>query len=91
MMEKINNTIKEKADYCLGCKVKMCKKGCPLENDITEFVDLVKKENFKKAYEVLCKTTVLQPICGRICPHKSQCEGSCKYWRIRSICWRYGN
>lgn len=25
----------------------------------------------------MCETTVLSPICGRICPHKSQCEGSC--------------
>lgn len=72
-----NDEIKKKADYCLGCKVKMCKKGCPLENDITEFVKCIKEERYKDAYEVLADTTVLQPICGRICPHISQCEGSC--------------
>ncbi len=72
-----NDEIKKKADYCLGCKVKMCQKGCPLENDITGFIKCVKEEKYKEAYEVLCNTTVLQPICGRICPHKSQCEGSC--------------
>ncbi len=22
-------------------------------------------------------TTILQPVCGRICPHHKQCEGSC--------------
>lgn len=22
-------------------------------------------------------TTVLQPVCGRICPHNKQCQGSC--------------
>lgn len=76
-MDIINDKIRKKALYCLGCKVKMCQKGCPLGNDVTEFIRLVKEEKFKEAYEVLCKTTVLQPICGRICPHKSQCEGSC--------------
>ncbi len=69
--------ILEKANHCLGCKVKMCKTGCPLENDITSFIQLVKEENYEQAYYKLCETTVLSPICGRICPHKSQCEGSC--------------
>lgn len=67
----------KKAEHCLGCKVKMCQKGCPLGNDITEFIRFVKEEKYKEAYEVLSNTTILQPICGRICPHKSQCEGSC--------------
>ena len=70
--------IKEKANYCLSCPVKPCSnKGCPLENDIPGFVKAVKEENYKKAYEILAETTVLQSICGRICPHKKQCEGSC--------------
>lgn len=69
--------INRKAQYCLECKVKMCQKGCPLGNDVTEFIKCIKDNKYKEAYEVLCNTTVLQPICGRICPHKSQCEGSC--------------
>lgn len=69
--------IKKKADYCLSCVIKPCQVGCPLENDITGFIKCVKEEKYKEAYEILCKTTVLQPICGRICPHKKQCEGSC--------------
>lgn len=35
--------ISKKADYCLGCKVKMCQKGCPLENDITRIYQLRKR------------------------------------------------
>lgn len=70
--------MKEKADYCLNCPTKFCsKKGCPLGNDIPEFIKAVKEENYKKAYEVLSETTVLQAVCGRICPHTKQCEGSC--------------
>lgn len=69
--------IKEKANYCLNCKTKPCQKGCPLGNDIPSFIKCIKEEKYKDAYDVLCQTTFLQPICGRICPHKSQCEGSC--------------
>lgn len=37
----------------------------------------MKEGKYEEAYYKLCETTVLSPICGRICPHKSQCEGSC--------------
>ena len=69
--------IKEKSDYCLSCKNKPCTKGCPLGNDITEFIKLIKEEKFEEAYNILCETTVLSSICGRICPHDKQCQGSC--------------
>ena len=70
--------IKEKANYCLNCPVKPCSnKGCPLNNNIPEFIKAVKEEDIKKAYEILSETTVLESICGRICPHMKQCEGSC--------------
>lgn len=69
--------IKEKAKYCLNCKTKPCTKGCPLENNIPEFIQQVKEGNIKEAYQILSKTTVLQPICGLICPHNSQCQGNC--------------
>lgn len=70
--------INEKANYCLNCPVKPCSnKGCPLGNDIPSFIKAVKEEDYKKAYEILSETTVLSAICGRICPHTKQCEGSC--------------
>ena len=70
--------IKEKSEYCLNCPVKPCsKKGCPLGNDIPTFIKAIKEENYKKAYEILSETTVLEAVCGRICPHTKQCEGSC--------------
>ena len=70
--------IKEKSEYCLNCPVKPCsKKGCPLENDIPTFIKAIKEENYKKAYEILSETTVLEAVCGIICPHTKQCEGSC--------------
>ncbi len=76
-MDKLGK-IKEKSEYCLNCKLKPCSiKGCPLNNNIPEFIRLTKEGDYKSAYEILLETTVLQPICGRICPHKKQCQGLC--------------
>ncbi len=70
--------IKNKAQYCLHCKVKPCSlKGCPLGNNIPDFIEQIKNNNYAKAYEILCQTTVLPGVCGRICPHQKQCQGSC--------------
>ena len=71
------NDIKEKADYCLSCKNKPCMNGCPLCNDVTEFIKCVKEEKYDEAYKIATETSVLQSVCGRICPHMSQCEGKC--------------
>ena len=66
---------KEIREYCLNCKVKPCSvKGCPLNNDIPSFIH---EEDYEKAFNILCNTTVLPAICGKICPHEKQCQGSC--------------
>lgn len=70
--------IKEKVDYCLNCKVRPCSlKGCPLQNNIPDFIQAVKKGDYKNAYKIVSKTTVLPGVCGRICPQLRQCQGSC--------------
>lgn len=70
--------IKEKVNYCLNCKIRPCSlKGCPLENNIPDFIKAVKEEKYKEAYQILSKTTVLPGVCGKICPHMKQCQGSC--------------
>ena len=59
-MEK---SIKEKTEYCLNCKVKPCSnKGCPLGNNIPEFIRLLKEENYLQAYKTLSETTVLPGV-----------------------------
>ena len=74
----MDEEIKKYAEYCLNCPVKPCSnKGCPLNNDIPAFIKQVKEGNVKEAYKILSKTTVLGSVCGRICPHMKQCEGSC--------------
>ena len=70
--------IKEKVEYCLNCPTKPCSNnGCPLNNNIPNFIQAVKNEDIKKAYKIISEMTVLPGLCGRICPHKKQCEGSC--------------
>ena len=69
--------IQAKAEYCLNCKMKPCQNACPLGNDTAGFIKLVKENKIKEAYELLLETTVLQPVCSRICPHDKQCQGSC--------------
>lgn len=74
----IDKKIEEYSNYCLNCKVKPCsQKGCPLSNDIPAFIKCVKDEDLKQAYMILTKTTMLGSVCGRICPHEKQCQGSC--------------
>ncbi len=72
-----NQEILEKANYCASCIKKPCRVGCPLNNDITGFIKLMKEEKYKEAYELLTETTVLSAVCGKICPHQKQCQGSC--------------
>lgn len=65
----------DEREYCLNCVNKPCSNnGCPLNNDIPVFIH---EKDYKKAFEILCETTVLPAICGRICPHEKQCQGSC--------------
>lgn len=72
----MNNILME-VSRCLNCNNKPCLNKCPLNNDIPRIMALVKDNEFKEAYKVLCETTVLQSVCGRICPHEKQCQSSC--------------
>ena len=77
----MNQEIIKKAEYCLNCKNPQCRTGCPLGNNIPAFIQKIKENNMQEAYQILCETTVLPAICGRVCPHQKQCQGKC----IRSI------
>ena len=71
------NSILEKANYCASCVTKPCQVGCPFNNDITSFIKDIKSEDYEHAYRVLCQTTVLPAVCGRVCPYDKQCQGAC--------------
>ena len=74
----MNEKIQKYTEYCLNCPTKPCSKnGCPLNNDIPAFIKQIKEGNIDEAFKILSKTTVLGSVCGRICPHMKQCQGSC--------------
>lgn len=69
--------MKELLNNCESCITKPCQIGCPLNNDITGFIKSLKEDNLENAFNILSKTSVLMPVCGRICPQMSQCRASC--------------
>ncbi len=73
-------TIKEAIDEakrCLNCKNPSCKKGCPIENDIPDFIHQLSMGNMGDAMRIINEKSNLPAICGRVCPHEKQCQGHC--------------
>jgi glutamate synthase (NADPH) small chain len=70
-------TARREASRCLRCKTPECRKGCPVEVLIPEFVAEVCEGNFRKAAELLKEKNRLPAVCGRVCPQESQCESFC--------------
>lgn len=71
------NEIKQKANWCLGCKNKPCSKACPMNTNIPEFIKKIKEDKFEEAYNILIDNNLLSHICSFICPQEEQCEGAC--------------
>lgn len=65
------------AKRCLNCKNPSCKKGCPIENHIPEFIHELSKGNMGNAMAIINEKSNLPAICGRVCPHEKQCQGHC--------------
>ena len=73
---KLPEAIRE-AQRCLHCKVPACKKGCPISNDIPDWIAELAKGNFGNAMSIINTRSNLPAVCGRVCAHERQCEGSC--------------
>lgn len=70
------NQIINEMNVCLGCKVPRCQKGCPLNQDIRDFIQTAKTD-LDKAREIIDNRNMLSSFCCVVCPHDLQCEGSC--------------
>ena len=68
---------KEEADRCLQCKNPQCRKGCPVNIDIPEFIQLIKDDKYSEAAQSIKKYNALPAICGRVCPQENQCQKFC--------------
>lgn len=65
------------AKRCLNCKKPQCREGCPIENEIPDFIHQLSMGNFGEARTILAEKTNLPAICGRVCSHERQCQGHC--------------
>ncbi|MDE5635791.1 MAG: NAD(P)-dependent oxidoreductase [Muribaculaceae bacterium] len=65
------------AQRCLHCKVPTCRKGCPISNDIPDWIAELAKGNFGNAMNIINSRSNLPAVCGRVCGHERQCEGNC--------------
>lgn len=65
------------AQRCLHCKVPSCCKGCPIANDIPDWIAELAKGNFGNAMSIIHSRSNLPAVCGRVCAHERQCEGNC--------------
>ena len=60
---------------CMDCGTPFCNNGCPVNNIIPDFNDLVYHGDWKNAIEVLHSTNNFPEFTGRICP--APCEAAC--------------
>ena len=60
---------------CMDCGIPFCMTGCPVNNIIPDFNDLVFRQDWKSAIETLHSTNNFPEFTGRICP--APCEESC--------------
>ncbi|MDE2253327.1 MAG: glutamate synthase subunit beta [Betaproteobacteria bacterium] len=73
--ELSDDKAKVQAARCMDCGIPFCNNGCPVNNIIPDFNDLVWQGDWKHALEVLHSTNNFPEFTGRICP--APCEAAC--------------
>ena len=66
---------KQQGARCMDCGTPFCNSGCPVNNIIPDFNDLVYQGDWKNAIEVLHSTNNFPDFTGRVCP--APCEAAC--------------
>ncbi len=66
---------KVQAARCMDCGTPFCNSGCPVNNIIPDFNDLVFRQDWKQALDTLHSTNNFPEFTGRICP--APCEAAC--------------
>ncbi len=67
--------VKRQAARCMDCGIPYCHKGCPINNQIPDWNDLVYQGDWQEASRNLHSTNNFPEVTGRICP--APCEASC--------------
>jgi glutamate synthase (NADPH/NADH) small chain len=63
------------ASRCMDCGIPFCHQGCPVNNQIPDFNNLVYRDQWREALDNLQSTNNFPEFTGRVCP--APCEASC--------------
>ncbi|HEY8570934.1 glutamate synthase subunit beta [Phenylobacterium sp.] len=67
--------LRQQAARCMDCGIPFCHQGCPVNNQIPDFNNLIYRDHWKHALDNLQSTNNFPEFTGRICP--APCEASC--------------
>ena len=67
--------LRTQAARCMDCGIPFCHTGCPVNNIIPDWNDLVYRDHWKEAIRILHSTNNFPEFTGRICP--APCEAAC--------------
>ncbi|WP_430420538.1 glutamate synthase subunit beta [Phenylobacterium sp.] len=67
--------LQAQASRCMSCGIPFCHQGCPVNNQIPDFNELVYRDQWREALDNLLSTNNFPEFTGRICP--APCEASC--------------
>ena len=70
-----NEEVSKQGSRCMDCGIPYCHQGCPVNNLIPDWNDLVYKHEWKNALDTLHSTNNFPEFTGRICP--APCEAAC--------------
>ncbi len=70
-----DNMVSQQGGRCMDCGIPFCHTGCPVNNMIPDWNDMVWKEDWRTALETLQSTNNFPEFTGRICP--APCEAAC--------------
>jgi glutamate synthase (NADPH/NADH) small chain len=70
-----DDKVRTQAARCMDCGIPFCHTGCPVNNIIPDWNDLVYHDQWKEAVRVLHSTNNFPEFTGRICP--APCEAAC--------------
>ena len=70
-----HDVLQQQGGRCMDCGIPFCHQGCPVNNIIPDWNDLVYKGKMDEAIEVLHSTNNFPEFTGRICP--APCEAAC--------------
>ena len=75
-MNNLEDILKE-AKECLNCKNPLCRKGCPMQTRIPDFINEIKNNNLEEAYRILQENNIMSDITSNVCPYEEYCSGHC--------------